>query len=168
MGSRFTSPEIFILRYSSRTLFGSPTEMELMERSIFWSFELRERRVAFFFQGIQCEWEREREREKDPRYAAAIQIRSIGSERERTNANRQASELIGMSTAESNARTDAKHWRGASTNIEWNCHEFSKIALLSALKLPSDRAWPLENVRKISLILKNHTLNISTATYCLR
>ena len=50
---------------------------------------------------------REREREKDPRYAAAIQIRSIGSERERTNG--QASELIGMSTAESNARTDAKH-----------------------------------------------------------
>ena len=65
--------------------------MELMERSIFWSFELRgERRVAaaaLFFREFN-ERERERERERSSllvllsRYAAAIQIRSIGTQRE--------------------------------------------------------------------------------------
>ena len=54
--SEFLTPEPIL-----KTLFGSSTEMELMERSIFWSFELRvESRVALFFREFNA---REGERE---------------------------------------------------------------------------------------------------------
>ena len=87
----------------SENMGWAPTELELMERSIFWSFELREGRVAsVLFQGIQCERERERER---PSICSSDTntIDWIGEREARKRANGQARELIGMSTAESSA-----------------------------------------------------------------
>ena len=81
-----------------------------MERSIFWSFELREGRVAsVLFQGIESERETERERERetlDMQQRYKYDRLDRGERGEETG--EWASELIGMSTAESNARTEGR------------------------------------------------------------